>query len=65
MRYFLDEEFNGFCGALISVAHVPDDVNLAPLYEAVDCADLTDSIHENVLPVLQAERRRAIEFPDR
>jgi hypothetical protein len=61
MRYFLDAEVNGSCCALISVALVPEDVNLAPFYEAIDCADPTDWVRENVLPVLQAERRRAIE----
>jgi hypothetical protein len=57
MRYFLDAEFNGFCGALISMALVPEDVNLAPFYEAIDCADPTDWVRENILPVLQAEQR--------
>ena len=36
MRYSLDAEVNGFCGGLISVALVPEDVNLAPFYEAID-----------------------------
>jgi hypothetical protein len=61
MRYFRDAGIKGFCGALISVALVPEDVNLAPFYEGIDCADPTDWVRESVLPVLQAERRRAIE----
>jgi hypothetical protein len=31
MRCFLDAEVNGSCGALISVALVPEDMNLAPI----------------------------------
>jgi hypothetical protein len=42
---------------LISVALVPEDVNLAPFYEAIDCADPTDWVRENILPMLQAEQR--------
>jgi hypothetical protein len=42
MRYFLDVEVNGSCGPLISLALVPEAVNLAPFCEAIDCADPTD-----------------------
>jgi hypothetical protein len=48
MRYFLDAKVNGSCGPLISVALVPEDVNFAPFYEAIDCADPTDWVRENV-----------------
>jgi hypothetical protein len=45
---------------MISVAFVAEDVNLARSYKATDCADPTDRIGENVLPVRQAKRRRVI-----
>ena len=41
MRYFLDAEFNGFGGELISIALVPEDLSLTPFYEAIDCAEPT------------------------
>ncbi len=57
MRYFLDAEFNGFCGELISIALAPEDATLAPFYEAIVCAAPTDWVRENILPVLRAEPR--------
>ncbi|CAN5471427.1 hypothetical protein BH09PSE4_BH09PSE4_02910 [soil metagenome] len=53
MRYFLDTEFNGFGGALVSIALVPEDENAAPFYEAVRCIDPTPWVAQHVLPVLQ------------
>ena len=52
MRYFLDTEFNGFCGELVSIALVPEDATLAPFYEAVICAAPEPWVAANVLPVL-------------
>lgn len=51
MRYFLDTEFNGFGGALLSVALVPDDgeefyATLAPVGEPLPW------VERNVLPFL-------------
>ena len=53
MRYFLDVEFNGFCGDLISIALVPELEGAAPFYEALDCAKPTPWVAEHVLPVLR------------
>jgi len=53
MRYFLDVEFNGFGGELISLALVPEAEDAAPFYEAVACDTPTPWIAEHVLPVLQ------------
>jgi hypothetical protein len=53
MRYFLDTEFNGFCGPLISLALVPEDDGYAPFYEAVPCPSPIPWVAKNVLPVLQ------------
>lgn len=54
MRYFLDTEFNGFGGALISLALVPEDLEATPFYEALVCDDPTPWVIEHVLPVLAA-----------
>jgi len=53
MRYFLDVEFNGFGGELISLALVPEAEDAAPFYEAVTCEKPTAWVAEHVLPVLQ------------
>jgi hypothetical protein len=53
MRYFLDVEFNGFGGALISLALVPETEDAAPFYEAIPCDSPTPWVAEHILPVLQ------------
>jgi hypothetical protein len=53
MRYFLDAEFNGFGGQLISLALVPEDQDAVPFYEALPCAEPESWVAEHVLPVLQ------------
>jgi hypothetical protein len=53
MRYFLDAEFNGFGGQLISLALVPEDPDALPFYEALDCIKPTAWVVDHVLPVLQ------------
>ncbi len=53
MRYFLDAEFNGFGGQLISVALVPEDQGAIPFYQALACAEPEPWVVEHVLPVLQ------------
>jgi hypothetical protein len=57
VRYFLDAEFNGFGGALISIALVPDRDGLAPFYEAILCARPTEWVARHVLPVLGTQPR--------
>lgn len=52
MRYFLDAEYNGFGGELISIALVPEDQAAAPFYAAVRCDAPTPWVAEHVLPVL-------------
>ena len=52
MRYFLDTEFNGFGGPLISLALVPELEGAAPFYEALDCTQPTEWVATHVLPVL-------------
>jgi hypothetical protein len=57
MHYYLDAEFNGFGGSLISLALVPKDRLLVPFYEALPCLSPVPWVVEHVLPVL---RTRAI-----
>lgn len=52
MRYYLDAEFNGFGGALISIALVPESEGAVPFYGAVECADPTPWVAAHVLPKL-------------
>jgi hypothetical protein len=55
VRYFLDAEFNGFGGQLISIALVPEDQAAAPFYEALPCAEPVPWVAEHVMPVLQTK----------
>ena len=55
MRYFLDTEFNGFGGALISLALVPEDLAIPAFYAATICADPTDWVRAHVLPYLEID----------
>jgi hypothetical protein len=52
MRYFLDAEFNGFCGDLISIALVPENDKVALFYQAIACPEPTSWVALNVIPVL-------------
>ncbi|QIG80297.1 hypothetical protein [Stakelama tenebrarum] len=65
MRYFLDTEFNGFLGDLISIALVPEDPDAPIFYEAVACNAPNDWVRENVLPVLEKEPVSREEISDR
>jgi hypothetical protein len=53
MRYFLDAEFNGFGGQLISLALVPEDPEAVPFYEALACAEPDPWVADHVIPALQ------------
>jgi len=51
VRYFLDTEFNGFGGALLSLALVPEDGD--EFYVTLDCADpIFPWVERNVVPYL-------------
>jgi hypothetical protein len=52
MRYFLDAEFNGFGGSLISIALAPEDRNVVAFYEALPCARPEPWVADHVLPAL-------------
>lgn len=55
MRHFLDVEFNGFGGALISLALVPEDREALGFYAATYCADPMPWPAEHVIPMLCTE----------
>lgn len=51
MRYFLDTEFNGWGGALLSIALVPEDGQ--EFYATLACADPIEPwVERNVIPYL-------------
>ena len=51
MRYFFDTEFNGFGGALLSLALVPEDGQ--EFYVTLDCPDpICAWVERNVIPYL-------------
>ena len=51
MRYFLDTEYNGWGGALLSLALVPDDGE--ELYLTLDWSGMLEPwVEQNVLPYL-------------
>jgi len=53
LRYFVDAEFNGFGGDLISIALVPEDESRPSFYGATHCAEPTPWVADNVMPALQ------------
>lgn len=51
MKLFLDTEFNGFGGKLMSMALVPEDVNLPLFYCELEMTDkLEPWVRDNVVP---------------
>ena len=65
MRYFLDTEFNGFGGAVLSLALQPEDLNLRPFYVArpkhvIDGMTLSDFVAGHVIPVIDTEGAEAV-----
>ena len=54
MRYFLDCEFNGFDGALISIALVPEVEGLPEFYAVLPCHRPIRWVEEHVMPQLDA-----------
>jgi hypothetical protein len=55
MRYFLDAEFNGYDGALISIALVPEHDDAAPFYEATFCSAPLPWVKTNIIPALHTK----------
>jgi hypothetical protein len=57
VKFYLDCEFNGFDGELISLALVPADPRIDPFYEVVQWSERPVSkwIRENVVPKLDKD----------
>jgi hypothetical protein len=55
MRYFLDTEFNGFGGDLISLALAPEDRDAAAFYEALPCQQPEPWVIDHVQPNLHIQ----------
>jgi hypothetical protein len=55
MRYFLDCEFNGFDGPLISIALVPEVADLPEFYAVLPCHRPLRWVAEHVIPHLDAQ----------
>ena len=53
LRHFLDAEFHGFGGPLISLTLVPENPLSASFYQALPCAKPTSWVAGHLLPVLQ------------
>jgi hypothetical protein len=60
MRYFLDTEFNGFGGQLISLALVPEYLSFPSLYLVAPCKDPGPWVAENVIPILSAAKSKKV-----
>ncbi len=62
MRYFLDCEFNGFDGPLISIALVPESDTRGDFYAVLPCHRPLKWVAEHVMPNLgaQAQSRAAV-----
>jgi hypothetical protein len=56
VRYYLDTEFNGFGGELMSLALVPADTSLPHFYCVVECHSTIDPwVRKHVVPFLNEE----------
>lgn len=53
MRIYIDTEFNGFNGRLISMALVAEDGN--EFYEVLECRNPVEWVRINVIPFLEKE----------
>lgn len=60
MKLFIDCEWNDYKGQLISMALVP--LEGEPFYEVLHCAQPSEWIAKNVMPVLNKKPIRALEF---
>jgi hypothetical protein len=54
-KYYVDTEFDGFLGDLISIALVPEDASHPSFYGAVECLSPTPWVAEHVMPFVGIE----------
>ena len=65
MRIFIDCEFNGMNGGLISMGLVSEDGE-REFYEVVECNEAIDPwVKENVMPILEKDAIGYVEFQQR
>lgn len=57
MRYFVDAEFNGYGGELISLAAVPETNGSPHFYQAIGCQKPILWVRTHIIPVLQVAPR--------
>jgi hypothetical protein len=63
MRLFLDTEFNGFMGGLMSMALVPEDDSVLKFYKELEMKDQLDPwVKEHVVPFLDGKPLSRSEF---
>jgi hypothetical protein len=63
MIFFLDAEYNGFGGKLISMALVPEDRNISYFYCEVEMTDILDPwVRQNVVPKLVGPQNTYSDF---
>ncbi|MTI12306.1 3'-5' exonuclease family protein [Sansalvadorimonas verongulae] len=63
MKLFIDCEWNGHKGQLISMALVPEDGDA--FYEVLECATPIDWVRDNVIPVLGKDPVSQEQFTER
>jgi hypothetical protein len=62
MRLFLDTEFNGFQGKLMSMALVPENNSIREFYVEIEMQDpLDDWVKENVVPHMFLQKEMYVE----
>jgi len=62
MRLFLDTEFNGFQGKLMSIALVPENDSIREFYVELEMHDpLDDWVKENVVPHMYLQNEMNVE----
>jgi hypothetical protein len=62
MRLFLDTEFNGFQGKLMSMALVPENNSIREFYVEIEMQDpLDDWVKENVVPHMYLQNEMNVE----
>lgn len=61
MKYFLDTEFNGMGGKLISLALVAEDNSF--IYMAAGCGDPNPWVRDHVMPIIEVDGARPFYYP--
>lgn len=65
MNLYIDCEFNGYQGRLISMALVPEGYFRSEFYEVLECSNPVRWVSENVMPILYRKPIDRAEFQTR